>query len=52
MDLLDANGQVQWEDTDQTRPLHEIRYLTIDGAITDQSNAVYTASLINSVLLI
>ena len=34
MDLLDANGQVQWEDTDQTRSLHEIRYLTIDGAIT------------------
>jgi len=46
MDVLDDNGQVQWEDTGDTKPLYELRYLTIDGSITDQSNAVYTASLI------
>ncbi len=46
MDVLDDNGQVQWEDTGDTRPLYDLRYLTIDGSITDQSNAVYTASLV------
>ena len=50
MDVLDDNGQVQWEDTGETRALYEMRYLTTDGSITDQSNAVYTASLLPLVL--
>jgi len=52
MDVLDENGQVQWEDTGETRALHELRYLTVDGSITDQSNAVYTSSLLPVVLLL
>jgi hypothetical protein len=50
MDVLDDNGQVQWEDTGETRALYEMRYLTTDGSMTDQSNAVYTASLLPLVL--
>ena len=52
MDVLDDNGQVQWEDTDMTTPLYEMRYLTIDGSITDESNAVYMAALIQVTLCV
>tara|TARA_B100000287_G_scaffold425604_1_gene472182 strand:- start:94 stop:2124 length:2031 start_codon:yes stop_codon:yes gene_type:complete len=49
VDVLDENGQIQWEDdpSGATEPVYEIRYLTADGKITDdESNAVHTAALV------
>jgi len=48
IDVLDEHGQIQWEDdpSGATEPAYEIRYLTSDGQITDESNAVYTAALV------
>jgi hypothetical protein len=44
--ILDAQGQLQWENTEQTVPQYKVRYLTIDGQLTDETNAVYTAAYI------
>ena len=44
--ILDDSGQLQWEDTEQTAPAYQLRYLTADGQITDESNSVYTAAYI------
>ena len=48
IDVLDEHGQIQWEDdpSGATEPAYEIRYLTADGQITDESNAVHTAALV------
>ena len=46
VDVLDGNGQVQWEDTGNTVPMYELRYLNSDGIQTDEANAVYKAALI------
>jgi hypothetical protein len=43
---LDEKGQLQWKDTDKLKPEYKIRYLTIDGQITDESNSIYTAAYI------
>jgi hypothetical protein len=47
VDVLDANGQLQWEDTGNTVPMYELRYLNSDGIQTDEANAVYKAALID-----
>jgi len=48
IDVLDEHGQIQWEDdpSGAVEPEYEIRYLTADGQITDESNAVHTAALV------
>jgi hypothetical protein len=46
VDVLDGNGQFQWEDTGNTVPMYELRYLNSDGIQTDEANAVYKAALI------
>jgi hypothetical protein len=49
VDILDANGQIMWEDdpSGATESTYEIRYLDADGNITDEANAVHTAALIS-----
>jgi hypothetical protein len=47
VNVLDENGQLQWEDTQQTEASYGIRYLDATGNITDETNAVYTAALVN-----
>jgi hypothetical protein len=47
VDVLDANGQLQWEDTGNTVSMYELRYLNSDGIQTDEANAVYKAALID-----
>ena len=46
VNVLDENGQLQWEDTQQTEASYEIRYLDANGNITDESNVVHIAALI------
>jgi len=46
VNVLDENGQIQWEDTEKTEALYKIRYLDANGSITDESNAVHIAALI------
>jgi hypothetical protein len=46
VDVLDENGQIQWENTGSTIPLYEIRYLDADGNITDEANSVIKAARI------
>tara|TARA_B100000287_G_scaffold195411_1_gene184575 strand:- start:67 stop:2004 length:1938 start_codon:yes stop_codon:yes gene_type:complete len=47
VNVLDEHGQLQWEDhpTD-TEKAYKIRYLTSDGQITDESNAVHIAAFV------
>ena len=47
VDVLDTNGQLQWEDTGNTVSMYELRYLNSDGIQTDEANAVYKAALID-----
>ena len=46
VDVLDENGQIQWENTGSTIPHYEIRYLDADGNITDEANTVIKAARI------
>jgi hypothetical protein len=43
---LDQYGRIQWEDTEQTEKSYHLRYLTTDGTITDEANAVWTAAYV------
>jgi hypothetical protein len=47
MNVLDEHGQLQWENhpTD-TEKAYKIRYLTSDGQITDEANAVHIAAFV------
>ena len=47
VNVLDEHGQLQWEDhpTD-TEKAYKIRYLTSDGQITDEANAVHIAAFV------
>jgi hypothetical protein len=47
VDVLDGNGQLQWEDTGNTVSMYELRYINSDGIQTDAANAVYKAALID-----
>jgi hypothetical protein len=46
VNVLDAYGQLQWEDTDETEKAYKIRYLTADGTQTDEANAVHIAAFV------
>jgi hypothetical protein len=45
---LDEHGQIQWEDdpSGATEKAYKLRYLTADGSITDEANAVYTSAFV------
>ena len=44
--VLDTYGRIQWENTDRTEKAYRIRYLTTEGTLTDQANAVWTAAYV------
>jgi hypothetical protein len=44
--VLDTYGRLQWEDMNTTEKAYHIRYLTTEGQITDQANAVWTAAYV------
>ena len=45
--VLDEHGQLQWEDhPTETEKAYKIRYLTSDGQITDEANAVHIAAFV------
>lgn len=48
VNVLDTNGQIQWEDdpSGATEPVYEIRYLDASGNITDEANTVHTAAFV------
>jgi hypothetical protein len=46
VDVLDSNGQIQWEDTEQTENSYQLRYLDAHGHVTDKTNAAHVAALI------
>ena len=47
VNVLDEHGQLQWEDhPTETEKAYKIRYLTSDGQITDESNAVHIAAFV------
>tara|TARA_B100000073_G_scaffold232658_1_gene194409 strand:- start:3574 stop:4644 length:1071 start_codon:yes stop_codon:yes gene_type:complete len=47
VNVLDEHGQFQWEDHPTvTEKAYKIRYLTSDGQITDESNAVHIAAFV------
>jgi hypothetical protein len=51
VDSLDDNGQVIWENTGTQVSMYPIKYLTSSGTETEQSNAAYTAALIDCSIL-
>ena len=46
VNVLDEHGQIQWEDTDKTETVYNIRYLDANGVITDEANTVHTAAFV------
>jgi hypothetical protein len=46
VNVLDEYQRLQWEDTDKTQKAYGIRYLTVDGDVTDEANSVWTAAYI------
>ena len=47
VNVLDEHGQLQWEDhPTETEKAYKIRYLTADGQITDEANAVHIAAFV------
>ena len=47
VNVLDEHGQLQWENhPTETEKAYKIRYLTSDGQITDESNAVHIAAFV------
>lgn len=44
---IDENGKLLWETSDQKKPMYPIRYLDLDGNVTDEANAVYKAALVD-----
>jgi len=48
VNVLDEHGQLQWEDdpSGATEKAYKIRYLTADGQITDEANAVHIAAFV------
>jgi hypothetical protein len=44
--VLDKYGRLQWEDTDRMEKAYRVRYLTSEGEVTDESNAVWTAAYV------
>ena len=47
VNVLDEHGQLQWEDhPTETEKAYKIRYLTSDGQITDEANAVHISAFV------
>ena len=46
VDVLDENGQIQWEDSNDREESYEIRYLDANGVVTDKEHAVHIAALV------
>jgi len=46
VNVLDDNGQLVWEDSEEMEPVYKIRYLDADGNITDEANHVYKAAFV------
>ena len=46
INILDNYGRLQWEDTDRTEKAYRVRYLTSEGKMTDESNAVHIAAYV------
>jgi hypothetical protein len=47
VNVLDEHGQLQWEDhPTETEKAYKIRYLTADGQITDEANAVHITAFV------
>jgi len=45
--VLDEHGQIQWEDhPTETEKAYKVRYLTVDGAQTDEANTVHIAAFV------
>jgi Tfp pilus assembly protein PilZ len=44
--VLDNYGRLQWEDTDRVEKAYQVRYLTSEGEVTDEANAVWTAAYV------
>tara|TARA_R110000851_G_scaffold328874_1_gene500283 strand:+ start:87 stop:2210 length:2124 start_codon:yes stop_codon:yes gene_type:complete len=44
--IIDQYDRLQWEDTDETQKMYDIKYLTVDGGLTDQANSVWTAAYV------
>jgi len=45
--VLDEHGQIQWEDhPTETEKAYKVRYLTADGAQTDEANTVHIAAFV------
>lgn len=46
VNVLNEHGEFQWEETDETEKAYKIRYLDVDGNITDEANHVYKAAFV------
>ena len=48
VNVLDENGQIQWENVPwgDTEPAYKLRYLDAEGQITTRHNAVHTAAFV------
>jgi hypothetical protein len=44
--VLDKYGRLQWDDTDRVEKAYQVRYLTSEGEVTDEANAVWTAAYV------
>jgi hypothetical protein len=44
--VLDENGEFQWEDTGETEKAYKIRYLNVSGNQTDEANSTSVAAFI------
>ena len=47
VNVLDEHGQLKWEDhPTETEKAYKIRYLTADGQVTDEANAIHIAAFV------
>jgi len=46
VNVLDDNGQLVWEESEEMETIYKIRYLDADGNITDEANHVYKAAFV------
>ena len=52
VDKLDSNGQIIWEETEETVPEYMVKYIDVNGKETNESNHTYKAALIDCKLLL
>jgi hypothetical protein len=44
---IDENGKLLWETSDQKKAMYPIRYLDLEGNVTDEANVVYKAAFVD-----